>query len=139
MANSRVVTSSVVDYGYNHPRKHLKTVRIDWVANNPADATENFLVDMPGGFILNVITNPDTPAPTASYDVELGSPEDAALDVLGGKLVDRSATLSEIIQPVRTNEATPVFITPGIYTLKILNNAVNSAQGSVIFQMVEAN
>lgn len=77
------------------------------------------------GYIYAVLTDPGATAPQALYDITLTDAN--GLDIMGGELLNRSATATEIAIPKmdiiygsrRVN---------GSLTLNISNNNVNSAQ-----------
>jgi hypothetical protein len=74
------------------------------------------------GIIYLIETDPGTPAPTAAYDLTLLN--DNGIDVMGGNLANRSATLTERASPLRY-QAQPV---KGKLTLTLANNSeINAA------------
>jgi hypothetical protein len=80
------------------------------------------------GWITKVITDPGATAPTADYDLTLSDPD--GVDVMGGELNDRSATVSEQAMPLVGSAYGPVRV-DGILTLSGSNNSVNSAEVTV--------
>jgi hypothetical protein len=70
------------------------------------------------GWILAVKTNPGT-APTAAYDIVLNDSD--GIDVMGGALADRSASVSEEAIPSKSG------IVKGPITVVITNNSQASA------------
>lgn len=70
------------------------------------------------GWIIRVETNPGATAPTALYDLTLVDTD--GLDVMGGVLANRSATLTEHV-------LSPQPYVRGAVTITGTNNAVNSA------------
>ena len=93
----------------------------------PATVTENSItVAIKGWWIIEVRTNPGTPAPQENYDIALNDVE--GIDLMGGSLANRHQSNSE---------AAPPSIMPGVYwprpingalTVVITNNNVNSAK-----------
>lgn len=131
MAGTVVVTKrSVVKDEGTFGRFYYK---IEWTADAADGSVPNTaLIEPDGGgsninaFVVLAVTDPGTPAPTASYDVTL---EDAAgVDIMGGALTDRSATLSEQAMPLISGSPVPRLV-KGPLTFKLANNSVNSAQG----------
>ena len=93
-----------------------------------SDAIKN---KISGSFLLQVKTIPGSPAPTTLYDITLEDGD--GLDVMQGTLSDRSATLVETAVPKQDSKRGvqgPVY-TKGDLTLKISNQGVNSAKGTI--------
>ena len=78
------------------------------------------------GFIRKIVTNPGSTAPTAAYDITLLDAD--GVDVAGGTLADRSATLSESVVP-----AQPIYVDSEL-TLTI-TNAGDSKIGKITLYM----
>lgn len=76
------------------------------------------------GFIFLVVTNPGTTAPTADYDIVLNDGD--GIDIMGGELGDRSATVSEQAIPLIDAAFGSRYVF-GRVTPVITNNSVNSA------------
>jgi hypothetical protein len=117
--------------------KKVDVVKIDWVADAADGSVPNTSITGLWGFLLKAITNPGSTAPTANYDIELLDPEDATCDALGATLNNRHTTSTEMVYPVISGAAVPIFLC-GDYTFKLSNNSVNSATGSVILFLVES-
>jgi hypothetical protein len=77
------------------------------------------------------VTSPDTTAPTAAYDITVTDVNNT--DVMGGKLADRSATLSEQVSPYigALYGKRPV---SGALTLNV-SNAGDAKSGTVILYL----
>jgi len=73
-------------------------------------------------------------APTALYDVTLEDDND--MDVFGGKLTNRSDTAKEQVLPAIGGALGDRPIHSGL-TLKIANNSVNDATGTVIITFIK--
>lgn len=107
--------------------------KISWTAD-AADGSvpDTILTDEDGNnsninaFIVLAVTNPGATAPTAAYDITLEDAE--GVDVMGGALTDRSATLSEQSMPLISGSPVPRLVS-GTLTFKLANNSVNSATG----------
>lgn len=98
-------------------------------ANNgsfPSTATSTDITTaIKGLHLVEVRTNPGATAPQAAYDIVLNDAD--GIDLMGGKLADRSATASEAAAPaIATGVYWPRAI-DGALTLVITNNNVNSA------------
>lgn len=136
------VTVTRAKVGYNKiPTKVLtsmksaEVVTITWVADAAAATVPNTSIDL-FGYVIKAITNPGTPAPTASYGVQFMDPEDVALDAFGGILLARHTSNTEQVAPIVTGGSVPLFV-GGTYTFKVSGNAVNSATGRVILYLVD--
>lgn len=116
--------------------KRVEKVTVDWTADAADASVPTLSLDL-HGFIVKVVTNPGATAPTANYDIALGSPEDSTLDALATLLNNRHTTTSEQVYPLISGAATPIFVS-GTHVLAITNNAVNSATGSIVFYLVES-
>lgn len=104
----------------------VRKVVLDCVAD-AADASvpDTALTQKIEGFLTHIETNPGATAPTDSYDITLEDAE--GLDVLMGAGANRDTTASEIAAcPIGTVFNPPLTLDQ-TYTLKIANNAVNSA------------
>ncbi len=117
--------------GYNTFVKVSSTVgyiEFFWTADS-ALATIPATVSCPlEGYVILIETDPGTTAPTALYDITLVN--DYSIDVAGGALADRSATVSEAVY-CKTNSSPGGRWVWGTLTLNISNNLVNSATGKV--------
>jgi hypothetical protein len=89
------------------------------------------------GFLIKVVTNPGSVAPTDNYDIKLFDPDDAAFDAAAGLLLDRDTANTEQVYPLISGAATPLFLA-GDYVLNITGNSVNSATGQIFMYMVES-
>lgn len=78
-----------------------------------------------GFYLTEVRTNPGTTAPTALYDVVINDTD--GIDLMGGTLVDRSATVSQAAIPAPISGIYGARPIDGALTLVITNNSVNSA------------
>lgn len=120
--------------------KRCEIVTVDWVADAAAATIPDLSIDL-RGYVAKIITNPGSTAPTALYDITLVDPEDSALDVLAGAIINRATATTEQVYPAiagapGTVSSFPVFLA-GTYTIKIANNSVNSATGRIVFYMVD--
>lgn len=137
MAGTISVSSRSSDViGKGSSRKCVEKVVIDWVADAAAATVPDLVLELQG-FIIKAITNPGATAPTDNYDITLGGPEDSALDVLGGALLNRDTANTEQVYPLITGAVIPVFVS-GSHTLSIANNAVNSASGRIVLYLVDS-
>jgi hypothetical protein len=135
-AGTNVLTSTqTYDLSFSHPQKLMKKYTIDFVADAAAATVPNLSITLKG-YLIKVVTNPGSTAPTANYDIALGDPDDSALDALGGALANRHTTTTEQVYPTITGATTPLLLN-GTYTLSVANNAVNSASGKIILYVVD--
>lgn len=86
--------------------------------------TSNFRGNNIDGYIYQVVTDPGTTAPTASYDITITDASGA--DIMGGVLADRSATASEQAVPKIGALYGPRRVN-GTMTLNVTNNSVTAA------------
>lgn len=89
------------------------------------------LAAIQGMLIHQITTNPGAVAPTAGYDIVIN--DDDGIDIAGGALTNRSATVSERVVPkadVANSIFGPVPVGDSL-TLQITGNLVNGATGTV--------
>ena len=94
-------------------------------ASNVTNAT--FVFD---GYAVLGVTLPGSTAPTANYDITITDSD--GVDVFGGALEDRSATVKEQAFPQDSNGLGGGRFCFGALTLTITNNSVNSADIVII-------
>jgi hypothetical protein len=124
MAGTISVTSrEMVEISMGARSKRIEKVTVTWVAD-AADASVPTLSVGLNGYLVQASANPGDPAPTDSYDVAITSPEGANADP-NSDLLNWDTAAAETV--VITSP--PLLV--GTYTLDILNNAVNSATGTV--------
>ena len=116
--------------------KFFRVVNVDFVADASDGSIPDTEVELLG-YLVKVVSNPGTPAPTDDYDVTLGDPEDSSLDILAGAGADRDTSTTEQAPGSAWSSAlTPVPVS-GTYTLKFANNSQNSAQGRIQLWLAE--
>ena len=81
------------------------------------------------GYVYLVVTNPGSPAPSSNYSITLT--DDQSIDIMGGELASRSATVTEQTVP-RVDGVWCSRRVNGILTLNISGTTVSSAAGTVI-------
>jgi len=123
------VTQSVTMTGRSSGGERDYVYQLSWTAAADGSLTSVTTEESIDGYVYMVVTDPGTTAPQALYDLTL---TDAyGLDIMGGALADRSATV--------TQQAFPALLT-GVYgsrrvngrlTLNLTNNNVNAATGVV--------
>ena len=119
--------SSVTQSHYKHG--DMNVLVIEWVADTDGSFT-SFTTRTIDGVVGVVETDPGSTAPTAAYDITLKN--SGGVDIMGGKLGDRSATATETEIPYNSNESVHLtYPVRGPLTLAISNNSVNSATGTV--------
>jgi len=121
---SAATTQTVYKFG------SMKVLVIEWTAETDGSfisATTNAI----NGVVALVETKPGSTAPTSLYDVTLKNNNN--YDIMGGKLSDRSAVITEAVVPYDSvNDLYLTHPVRGPLTIDITNNSVNSATGSII-------
>lgn len=96
----------------------------------PSTATSDTITGAIKGFyVTEARTSPGLPAPTTLYDIVLN--DAAAIDLMGGTLANRSATLPERAIPMLASGIYGATAVDGAVTLVITNNVVQSAATTV--------
>jgi hypothetical protein len=112
--------------------KAIEVISVAWTS----DASGNATVSIPNlyGFLVKAQTVPSgAAAPTALYDITLLDAN--SIDCAQGKLVDRSATVSEEVYPLVSGGAIPVFLC-GTHTFAVAN-AGNAKSGTCLLYVIE--
>lgn len=128
MAGSVTVTYGAI--ALNSGAK-LKTVTCAITGDAADGSVPNTTLSNLKGYLVKVITNPGSTAPTDNYDIKLLDAEDATADALDGLLADRDTANTEVELPA----ARPVLA--GDYTLNVTGNSVNSATTVLILVIEE--
>lgn len=133
------VVRSFIDFG-KRKSKYCEKVTVSFVASSTDGSVPDTSIAL-SGRVTKIVTNPGSTAPTSNYDITLVDPDDSALDVLAGAIINRHTTTTEQVYPLiagspGTVSAVPVFLA-GTYTLKLANNSVNSATGDIHFYLVD--
>lgn len=120
-------TTTTTHYTVGHVRK----IVVDWVADAAAATVPDTILPRFEGRIAEFTTDPGAVAPTALYDLTLVDAD--AVDRLQGLGMNRSAAATESVPVVYAGSSIhpPVGLWD-VLTLKLANNAVNSATGRVI-------
>lgn len=114
-----------------------KLLKFSWTADASDGTVPNTVTNdaitaaIRGMNVTQITTNPGTTAPTAGYDIAIN--DEDGIDIAGGVLANRSATVSERVVP-KADEANSIFgpvLVNGTLTLAISGNVVNSAVGVV--------
>jgi hypothetical protein len=112
----------------------LCVITYDWTADASAATIPSTAGPSVTGYVVLVITDPGSTAPTPNYDITL---TDAyGCDVMGGSLADRHTSTTEQALPKVGDVYAGRFVS-GPLTLNITNNAVNSATGKVYVYVAE--
>lgn len=124
MANSSTAqTNSFIEYGFTNS-KRVRKIRVTLTGDDATGAMPDTTLEMTG-FLIKVVTNPGSTAPTDNYDVAINDEHGA--DVAAGQLTNRSNTASQIVHLVSVSSGpTPPFVC-GTHTMVITNTSVNSA------------
>jgi hypothetical protein len=135
MASSYTETRETLRLGQNDKKKKLEKVTIAWTAHT--DGTFTTASVALSGYLIKVVTNPGSTAPTANYDITLTDPDGSDLDAAAGTLANRHTTATECVYPVGTSGAATPILLCGTYGVAIANNSVNAATGTIIFYLVD--
>lgn len=116
--------------------KVVERVEITWIGSS-TDGTVPALSIPLQGYVLKVVTNPGTTAPTDNYDIFWYDPDDAALDAMCDGTKDRDTANGENAYPTLTGASIPVFLC-GTYSMEIKGNSVNSATGKIVVYLADS-
>lgn len=113
----------------HYPTHDVSILTVSWVgdATNgtvPATALPTFQ-----GWVFQFITDPGATAPTTLYDITL--PDGDSLDVSGGTLMNRSATVTERAMPLIATSTYGAWWVDSALTFTLTNNSVVSATGTL--------
>jgi hypothetical protein len=137
MAGTVTTTVTQINYSQTGTPKFCKKVSVAWTADaSDGSLPATSITDM-NGWLVKVVTNPGSVAPTDNYDIALYDADDGALDALAGLLANRDTANGEQVYPLISGAATPLFLA-GTYSLAITGNSVNSATGLVVFYLVDS-
>jgi hypothetical protein len=109
---------------------HTLKTAVAWTSDTSGDATGTINFH---GFLIKVITDPGSVAPSDNYDLSLVAD---GIDQLGGLLVDRDTANNELVYPVVSGASTPIFLA-GDHTFTIAN-AGSTKNGVVYFYLRES-
>lgn len=129
--SSHTTTKGKISMGGGSYPNYITTVTGTWTADDADGSIPSASVDM-NGWVIKVVTNPGSTAPTDNYDITVGDPNDTSLDALASQLKDRDSANTEQVYPIATNGVTPILL-GGTYTIAITGNSVNSATGTYTF------
>lgn len=137
MAGSSHTLTSLVfrEIGKGGESRRVEIVTCDWVADDTTGAVPTLSLPL-DGYVVKVITNPGSTAPTSNYDITLTDPEDSSLDAMASLLLNRHTSTTEQVYPLISGGSIPIFLS-GTYGLAVANNSVNSATGRIIFYLVD--
>lgn len=117
-------------------KKRVKVVTVNFVADAADGSVPDTALELTG-WLVKLVTNPGSVAPTDNWDVALEDPHDNALDALGGAGANRDTANTEQVYPVVSGAVTPVLLA-GSYNVAISGNSVNSATGAVHLYLVDS-
>lgn len=108
----------------------VKKLTLSWTADAAAATVPATATAWPiNGYILHVVTNPGTTAPTDDYNITLLDSDTS--DAMGGALLLRDEANTENVAPT-----IPYRFVAGKLTFTLADNAVNSAVGECIIYFV---
>lgn len=116
-ANSSSECDGGVLEGYNN---QVLRITCDFTADDATGAYDTVTFDT-YGYLIKVVTNPGSPAPTDNYDIAIT--EENGANICSTNLDNRDTANSEQALCVSGN---PVWLS-GVHTITITNNSVNSA------------
>lgn len=125
MAGTIILTSEQTIGKTNPPARipNKKELLVTWTGDASDGSVPTLLIEhYAGWYIIKVVTNPGTTAPTANYDITFIDTD--GLDIMEGLLVDRSATATEKVLAAE-------MIGEDGFTVTIANNSVHSATGTI--------
>ncbi len=126
MASSASTVRSNYPLGVSDPRPVLEKIAISWTAHTDGTFADYAIPGTVYGVLQRIVTAPGATAPTALYDITIV--DEDGFDVLNGAGANKSATATEESEIKMT---TFQRIVANTLTLKIANNAVASAQGTI--------
>jgi hypothetical protein len=137
MAGTITKTSddATISWGYERTRKVRKIV-IDFTADAADGSVPALSLTNLHGYVLKVVTNPGSTAPTDNWDIVLNSDSDTSLDHFAGTLLNRDTANTEAVYPLVSGAACPIWLEPKTYSLAISGNSVNSATGQITIYLV---
>lgn len=104
------------------------TITWAWTADSGAATVPTSTVSGILGYVVRVITNPGSTAPTDDYDIVLN--DAYGCDVMGGALADRDTANTEQAMPIIGGASSGALVLDTLQ-LSISGNSVNSATGLV--------
>lgn len=121
--------TQTIEYTHN-----FYVLTYNWTSNAAGNASKTSIWPI-SGYIVKVITNPGSTAPTDNYDITLTNSD--GIDVVHGELANRDTANSEEIVPVPSDNVTVYggSAVSGLLTLNV-SNAGDSKVGvvKVIFE-----
>lgn len=129
-------TASVTGHDKIHVLREQQRVilTITWVDDTAGTtlAIDPKTYSITGWYLYTAETNPGGTAPTALYDITLVDADGA--DIAGGVLLNRSATVTELVNVGTSAAGYPVM--RGSVTFTLSGNDVNNATGTLILTFV---
>jgi len=111
--------------------KRITRIVIDWVS--AADGSCTKALDAIYGYLVKMVTDPGSTAPTDNYDITLIDQDGA--DALAGAGADRDTANTEQVYPVASGAQVPVFLC-GTHTFTIAA-AGDSKVGKTVLYIME--
>ncbi len=132
LCNSAFAVVGTVTTSWTHyPQHDVSILTVSWVGGTAGDAGTVPATALPTfqGWVFQFITDPGATAPTALYDITL--PDGDALDVSGGTLMNRSATVTERAMPLIATSTYGTWWVDTALTFTLTNNSVASSTGTL--------
>ena len=129
--NSFAAVGTVTTSWTHHPQYEVSILTVSWVAGTGAEVGTVPATALPTfqGWVFQFITDPGATAPTTLYDITL--PDADALDVSGGTLMDRSATVTQRAMPLVATSTYKAWWVDTALTFTLTNNSVSAATGTL--------
>lgn len=116
--------ASILTQTRTSPTYNVEKWTLSWTAHTDGSFTSTASTWNVDGYILLVVTDPGSPAPTDNYGITLTDSD--GIDVMGGALANRDTSTTE--EAIPSNGARFV---SGKITIAISSNAVNGAKGII--------
>jgi hypothetical protein len=130
-----VTSRSFIDYSKGAEAKRCEKITCTFTGDASDGTVPALSLDL-RGFLVKVVTNPGSTAPTDNYDITLTDPDAADLDAAGGTLANRDTANSEQVYPLISGAACPIFLA-GTYGLTVSNTSVNNATGIIVLYLID--
>lgn len=130
MANSSIAVT--VQHGdHRQKQDHLNAIIIDWVGDDANGSVPTLVLPKINGKLLQLKTDPGSPAPTTLYDIAIT--DDEGFDVLQTVGQNRSATVTEQARIVYSGTSDEPYVGEWqTLTLAITGQSAVSAKGRII-------
>ncbi len=136
VAGTTTVTKSKRQY--DGSGKLVRVVKVVWSGDSSGGAVTSATITGVHGYLMKVVTDPGSTAPTDNYDITLKDTADGVTDCMNAAGVDRDTANTEVAYPLGASGTVPAWCQPDTYTFAIAGNSVNSANGTVWMYFIDA-